>query len=95
MLTGLKLSCLASKIVLYRLEHNAKVPIELLRNKINIPTDRAQRVEKKVLCQAIMYNLGVMVIKMSKSSFFGFSAYDSTNQSQSGQNIQVHVKDLI
>ena len=70
MLTGLKLSCLASKIVLYRLEHYAKVPIELLRNKINIPTDRAQRVEKKLLCLAIMYNLGVMVIKMSKSVHF-------------------------
>ena len=66
--------------------------------KWNIPTDRAQRVDEKngVICLVIMYTPDVMVIKMSKMAhFLYFLATPAKNQSQFGQNINVHLKDLI
>ena len=52
----------------------------------NKPMGRVQRVEEKnrVICLFIMFNPGVMVIKMSKKK-----------NSQFGQNIYVHLKDRI
>ena len=40
--------------------------------KRNIPTDRAQKVDKKngVICLVIMFAPAVMVIKMSKMAIF-------------------------
>ena len=58
--------------------------------KLNIPTDRAQRVDQKneFICLVIMFTFGVMVIKMSKMAhFFVLSADDSKHQSQFRQNI--------
>ena len=42
--------------------------------KLNIPTDRAQRVDKKnrVICLVIMFAPGVMVIKMLKMAHFSY-----------------------
>ena len=66
--------------------------------KLNVPTDRDQIVDEKnrVICLVIMFTLGVMVKKMSKNgSFFVFLLMAGKNQSQFGQNIQVHLKNLI
>ena len=66
--------------------------------KLDIPTDRAQRVDKKnrVICLIIMFAPGVMVIKMLKMAhFLYFLLMPAKNQSQFGENIYVHQKDLI
>ena len=66
--------------------------------KWNIPTDRAQKVDEKirVICLVIMFTTRVMVIKMSKMAhFLYFLLMPAKNQSQFGQNIDVHLKDLI
>ena len=53
MLTGLKVVFLTCKCVIYRPEHNAKGDPQELNfedlemQKLNIPTDRVQRVDKK------------------------------------------------
>ena len=78
MLTGLKTSSLASKCVFYSPEHNAKGDHMKLNfegpemQKLNIPTDKTQRVDQKngVICLVIMFTSGVMVIKMSKMAHF-------------------------
>ena len=59
--------------------------------------DRAQRVDEKneVICLVIVFTLGVMVIKMSKMvHFLYFLLMPAKNQSQFGENIYVHLKDL-
>ena len=50
-----------------------------------------KRVEEKngLICLVIMFNTGGMVIKMSKM------AKTAKTQSQLGQNIEVHLKDLV
>ena len=66
--------------------------------KLNLPTDRAQRVDEKngIICLVIMLASGVMVIKMSKMAhFLYFLLMPANNQSQFGENIYVHLKDLI
>ena len=65
--------------------------------KGNIPTDRAQRVDGKngAICLVIMFTPQVMVIKMSHMvKFLYFLPMLAKNQSQFGQNIYVHLKDL-
>ena len=65
--------------------------------KGNIPTDRAQRVDGKngAICLVIMFTPQVMVIKMSHMvQFLYFLPMLAKNQSQFGQNIYVHLKDL-
>ena len=64
----------------------------------NIPTHRTQRVGEKngVICLVIRFTLGVMIIKMSKMAHFVyFLLMPAKHQSQFGQNINVHLKDLI
>ena len=59
--------------------------------------DRAQRVDEKneVIYLVIVFTLGVMVIKMSKMvHFLYFLLMPAKNQSQFGENIYVHLKDL-
>ena len=66
--------------------------------KLNLPTDRAQRVDEKngIICLVIMLASGVMVIKMSKMAhFLYFLLMPANNQSQFRENIYVHLKDLI
>ena len=66
--------------------------------KWNKQTDRAQRVDEKngVICLVIMFAPGVMVIKMSKMAhFLYFALMPAKNQSQFGENIYAHLKDLI
>ena len=66
--------------------------------KLNLPTDRAQRVDEKngIICLVIMLASGVMVIKMSKMAhFLYFLLMPANNQSRFGENIYVHLKDLI
>ena len=61
--------------------------------KWNIQTDRAQRVDEKngIICPAIIFASGVMVIKMSKMAHFF-----AKNQSPPfGENVYVHLNDLI
>ena len=70
----------------------------LWMQKWNIPTDRAQRVDEKngVICLIIMFAPRVMVIKVSQMShFLYFLLMPVKNQSQFGENIYVHLKDLI
>ena len=70
----------------------------LWMQKWNIPTDRAQRVDKNngVICLVIMFAPRVMVIKVSQMShFLYFLLMPVKNQSQFGENIYVHLKDLI
>ena len=58
--------------------------------KWNIPTDRAKRVDKKigVICLAIMFTPGNIVIKMSKMShLLYFLLMTAKIQSQFGKNI--------
>ena len=63
--------------------------------KSNLTIDKAQRVDKKrAVCVVIMLTPGVMVIKVSKK-FFYFLIMLAKNQSQFGQNIYVHLKDII
>ena len=65
----------------------------------NKPMGRVQRVEEKnrVICLFIMFNPGVMVIKMSKTAdFFDLLLMIAKKKnSQFGQNIYVHLKDHI
>ena len=66
--------------------------------KWNIPKDRSQRVDKKngVVSLVIMFAPRVMVIKMSKMAhFLHFLLMPATNQTQFGETIYVHLKDLI
>ena len=65
--------------------------------KWSIRTDRAQMAEEKngVIFLFIMFTPRVMVIKMSKTTFFAFLANESKNQSQFWENIYVHLKDLV
>ena len=44
--------------------------------KLNISTDRAQRLDEKnwVICLVVMFTPGIIVIKMSKMVIFVFSA---------------------
>ena len=66
--------------------------------KLNLPTDTAQRVDEKngIICLVIMLASGVMVIKMSKMAhFLYFLLMPANNQSQFGENICVQLKDLI
>ena len=70
----------------------------LWMQKWNIPTHRAQRVDEKngVICLVIMFAPRVMVIKVSQMShFLYFLLMPVKNQSQFGENIYVHLKDLI
>ena len=70
----------------------------LWMQKWNIPTDRAQRVDRNngVICLVIMFAPRVMVIKVSQMShFLYFLLMPVKNQSQFGENIYVHLKDLI
>ena len=80
MLTGLKVSSLAYNISVYFTNQNimhSGDPIILnfegleTQNQ-NKPMGRVQRVEEKnrVICLFIMFNPGVMVIKMSKTADF-------------------------
>ena len=60
--------------------------------KLDIPTDRAQRVDKKnrVICLIIMFAPGVMVIKMLKMAhFLYFLLMPAKNQSQFAENAMV------
>ena len=62
--------------------------------KWNIPTDETQRVNEKngVICLVIMFTPKVMVIKMSDMAHFSyFLLMRIKNQSQSGQNIEMHL----
>ena len=66
--------------------------------KWNIPTDRAQRVDGKngISCLVIMFTPRVMVIKMSKMAHFLYLLLmPAKNHSQFGQNIYIHLNDLI
>ena len=66
--------------------------------KLNLPADRAQRVDEKngIICLVIMLASGVIVIIMSKMAhFLYFLLMPANNQSQFGENIYVHLKDLI
>ena len=70
----------------------------LEKQKWNKQTDRTQRVDEKngVICLVIMFAPGVMVIKMSKMAhFLYFPLMPAKNQSQFGENIYAHLKDLI
>ena len=63
--------------------------------KWNITIDKAQRVDKNgAVCLVIMLTPGAMVIKVSKKCFY-FLIMLAKNQSQFGQNIYVHLKDII
>ena len=60
--------------------------------------DRAQKVDEKngFICQVTMFSLRVTAIYMSKmAQFLYFHLTTAKNQSQFGQNIYVHLKDLI
>ena len=81
-------------------KHNEKGdPIELnFEGLENIPTDRSQRVDKKngVNCPVIMFISGVTAITMSKvAHFLYFLLMAAKRQSEFGQNIYMHLKDLI
>ena len=70
----------------------------LKMQKLNTQMDRAQRVNEKNgdICLVIMFTPQVMVIKMSKMvHFLYFLQMPGKYQSQFGQNIYVHLKDLI
>ena len=65
---------------------------------MNIPTDRAQRVDGKngVICLVIIFTPGVMVTKISKiTHFLYFVMMPAKDQSGFGQNIHVHLKVII
>ena len=79
MLTGLKVLSLQCKQVFYRPKHNVKRGDRMELNfeglemqKLNIPTEQAQRVDAKngVLCPAVMFTPRVMVVKLSKLPYF-------------------------
>ena len=60
-----------------RLELNFE---SLAMQKLNIPTDRTQRLDEKdgVICLVIMFTPKVIAIRISKMArFFVYSAYDS------------------
>ena len=107
MLTGLKVSSLAYNISVYFTNQNimhSGDPIILNFEGLEIQNEsksmgRVQRVEEKnrVICLFIMFNPGVMVIKMSKTAdFFDLLLMIAKKKnSQFGQNIYVHLKDHI
>ena len=92
MLTDLKVWSLAFEFVFYRPKHTAKRDPEewnregLEMQQLNIPTEKAERVDKKngVICLFIMFTSTVMVIKMPKMYFLLMTA---KNQLQFEQNI--------
>ena len=55
---------------------------DLEMRRWNIQTDRVQRVDEKngVICPAIMFTPGVMVIKMSKTAHFFFFFADNNKK---------------
>ena len=66
--------------------------------KWNMSTDRNKNANAKngVICLFFMFTHGVIVIKMWKiAHFLYFLLMTTKNQSQFGQNIQMHLKDLI
>ena len=66
--------------------------------KWNISTDRNKKANAKneVICLVFMVTPRVIVIKMWKiAHFLYFLLMTAKNQSQFGQNIQMHLKDLI
>ena len=66
--------------------------------KRNVPTDRAQRIDKKnwAIFLSIRFIPTVIFIKMSKMGhFLYFLLMIAKNLSQLRQNIQMHLKDLI
>ena len=77
MLTGLNMSSLACKCVLYRPEHDSKgmgTPWYLIFKALkykNEPVDKAQRVDEKtrVIC-LVIFTPRIMVNKMSKMAHF-------------------------
>ena len=107
MLTGLKVSSLAYNISVYFTNQNimhSGDPIISNFEGLEIQNEsksmgRVQRVEEKnrVICLFIMFNPGVMVIKMSKTAdFFDLLLMIAKKKnSQFGQNIYVHLKDHI
>ena len=66
----------------------------LKMQKLNTQMDRAQRVNEKNgdICLVIMFTPQVMVIKMSNSSFFVFSA-DTNKKSVTFLTICLHASD--
>ena len=103
MSTGLKMSSLVCKCAFYRAEHNAKEgphwtefwgSWNVKMKYTNIYSSKS-RWKKWVICLVINYTPGAMVIKMSKiAHFLYFLLMPAKNQSQFGQNIYVHLKDL-
>ena len=86
MLTGLKVSSLTCKCVLYGLEQMKKedsmeLSFEGLETqKWNIPAGRAQRLDEKngVICLVILFTPRAIIIKMTQIGlFFVFSADES------------------
>ena len=66
--------------------------------KLNIPTDRAQRADEKngIIGLVIRFFPRVTVINISKgANYLQFLVMSAKNQSQFGQNIQMHLKDLV
>ena len=58
--------------------------------KLNIPTNRAQRGDEKngVICLVVMFTRRVIAIRMSKMAYFlYFLLITAKDQSQFGQNI--------
>ena len=56
--------------------------------KWNIPAERAQNVNEKIICLVVKFTPRVTVIKMSKMAhFFVFSADNSKTSVTIGQNI--------
>ena len=105
MLTILKGSSLAYQCIFYRPENNTKSGdaqgTEFWKSwkaKMKYTNGENSRVDEKngVICLVIMFAPGVMVIKMSKMAhFWYFLSMSAKNQSQFGENICLHLKDLI
>ena len=97
MLTGLKVSSLASKCVYFTDQNimqrwnSVELNFEGLEmQKQNTPTHRAQRADEKngVICLGIMFVSRIMVIKMSKMThFLYFLLMKAKNKSKFGKNI--------
>ena len=100
-LTGLTGSSLACKYVFYRSEHNAKegeTQWNWILKVLKWGHQRAKQVDGKneVIYLVIIFISQVMVINMSKMAYFlYFLLMPAKNQSRLGENIYVHLKDLI
>ena len=106
MLTGLTMLSWACKCVNFTKQNITKGERDPMKlnfdslemQKWNIPTDRAQRVDRKNedICLVIIFTPQVMVIRMSKiAHLLYFLLMPAKNQSQFSQNIYVDLKDLI